>query len=80
MIVQKIKKRVLFEFKTLDIVMLEDKTMWHTKRNKIINKRLNCRSLGYWVERRFYTTSKLNKLAFKSKLEIVVNETIDYPF
>ncbi len=80
MIVQKINKRVIFEFKSLSIVMLEDKTIWHTERKKIINQKLNCRSLGYWIERRFYTKSKLNSLSIKSNKMILIDEIIDCPF
>jgi hypothetical protein len=80
MIVQKINKRVIFEFKSLPIVMLEDKTIWHIERKKIINQKLNCRSLGYWIERRFYTKNKLNRLSFKSNKFILIDEIIDCPF
>lgn len=80
MIVQKIKKTVIFEFENLPIVMLDNKRIYHTKRNKFIKETLNCRSVGYWVERRFYTKSKLNKLALKNNYEILIEEVIDCPF
>ena len=80
MIVQKINKRVIFKFNSLPIVILEDKTIWHTERGKIINQKLNCRSLGYWVDRRFYTLSKLNKISSKSNVEVIIDEIIDCPF
>lgn len=80
MIVQQIKKNVLFEFKSLPIVMLDDRQIYNTKRNKFIQEKLNCRSLGYWIDRRFYTKSKLNRLAIKMKSEIVVEEIINCPF
>lgn len=80
MIVQQIKAKVIFEFKNLPIVMLENKQIYHVSRNKFVHEKLNCRSFGYWIERRFYTRSKLNKLAVKIKSEIVVHEIIDCPF
>lgn len=80
MIVQEIKSNVIFEFKNLPIVMLSSKEIYHKEKNKIINEKLNCRSIGYWIDRRFYTKSKLNKLAIKSKFEIVTNRIIDCPF
>jgi hypothetical protein len=80
MIVQEVKKRAIFEFKDLPIVMFEDKSIYHTKRKKIINKKLNCRSIGYWIDRRFFTLRKLNSIAFKSKKEILISEIIDCPF
>lgn len=80
MIVQQVKANVLFEFKNLPIVMLDDRQIYHVKRNKFIQEKLNCRSLGYWIERRFYTKSKLNKLAIKMKSEIVIQEIINCPF
>jgi hypothetical protein len=80
MIVQQIKAKVIFEFKSLPVVMLENKQIYHVKRKKFIKEKLNCRSLGYWIERRFYTKSKLNKLAIKNKSEIVIQEIIDCPF
>lgn len=80
MIVQQIKAKVIFEFKNLPIVMLDDRQIYHTKRNKFIQEKLNCRSLGYWIERRFYTKSKLNKLAVKNESEIIIKEIIDCPF
>lgn len=80
MIVQPIEKIVIFEFSKLPIVMLSDRTIWHTERNKEIKQTLNTRSLGYWIERRFYTLSKLNKLATKTNKLIVIDEVIDCPF
>ena len=80
MIVQEIKASVIFEFKNLPIVMLSNKEIYHKVKNKVINERLNCRSLGYWIDRRFYTKSKLNKLSLKSNSEITVKEIIDCPF
>jgi hypothetical protein len=80
MIVQQVKKEVKFEFKDLPIVMLENKDIYHKEKQKVINQKLNCRSVGYWVDRRFYTLSKLNKLAVKTKDKIVVKELIDCPF
>jgi hypothetical protein len=80
MIVQEIKKKIIFEFEGLPIVMLEDKTIYHIKRKKIIYKKLNCRSVGYWIDRRFFTLSKLNNISFKSKKAIVIAEIIDCPF
>lgn len=80
MIVQQIKKNVLFEFKNLPIVMLDDRQIYNTKRKKFIQEKLNCRSIGYWIERRFYTKSKLNKLAIKNNSEIVIEEMINCPF
>lgn len=80
MIVQEIKATVIFEFKDLPIVMLSNKEIYHKSKQKIINKKLNCRSLGYWIDRRFYTLSKLNKLAVKTKGEIIIKEIIDCPF
>jgi len=80
MILQEITKTTLFEFKNLPIVMFNDKTIYDTKNNKEVKQRLNCRSLGYWIERRFYTLSKLNKLAIKSKKEITVETIIQCPF
>ena len=80
MIVQEIKSTIIFEFKNLPIVMLENKEIYHKEKQKIINEKLNCRSFGYWIDRRFYTKSKLNKLALKNKSEIVVNKIIDCPF
>lgn len=66
MIVQRIEKTVIFEFSKLPIVMLYDRTIWHTERNKEVKQTLNTRSLGYWIDRRFYALSKLNKLAIKT--------------
>jgi len=80
MIVQEVKASVIFEFKDLPIVMLSTKEIYHKEKQKVINEKLNCRSLGYWVDRRFYTKSKLNKLALKNKSEIVVKQLIDCPF
>ena len=80
MIVQPIEKIVIFEFQNVPIVMLSDRTIWHTKRNKEIKQTLNTRSLGYWIDRRFYTLSKLNKLAIKTNKSIVIDEVIDCPF
>lgn len=80
MIVHQIEKIVIFEFKNVPIVMLSDRTIWHTKRNKEIKQTLNTRSLGYWIDRRFYTLSKLNKLATKTNKSIVIDEVIDCPF
>ena len=80
MIVQEIKKRILFEFEGLPIVMLEDKSIYHIKRKKFISQKLNCRSIGYWVDRRFFTLKKLNNISMKSKKEIVIAEIIDCPF
>ena len=80
MILQEITKTTLFEFKNLPIVMFSDKTIFDIKKNKEVKQRLNCRSLGYWIERRFYTLSKLNKLAIKSKKEITVETIIQCPF
>ena len=80
MIVQEIKSTIIFEFKNLPIVMLENKEIYHKEKQKIINEKLNCRSFGYWIDRRFYTKSKLNKLALKNNSEIVVNKIIDCPF
>ena len=80
MIVQQVKAKVIFEFKNLPIVMLENKQIYHVSRNKFIQEKLNCRSFGYWIERRFYTRSKLNKLAVKINSEIVIQEIIDCPF
>jgi hypothetical protein len=80
MIVQEIKKGILFEFKGLPIVMLEDKSIYHVKKKKLIIQKLNCRSLGYWVDRRFFSLKKLNNISFKSKKEIVIDEIIDCPF
>lgn len=80
MIVQEIKTTVIFEFKDLPIVMLKDKSIYHKLKDKTIKERLNCRSIGYWVDRRFYTLSKLNKLAIKTKGEIIIKEVIDCPF
>lgn len=80
MIVQEIKANVIFEFKGLPIVMLSDKQIYHKSKQKIVSKKLNCRSLGYWIDRRFYTLSRLNKLAQKTKSEIIIKEVIDCPF
>lgn len=80
MIVQNITKKTLFEFQNLPIVMFEDKSIFHIQKGKEIKQRLNCRSLGYWIDRRFYTLSKLNKLAKKVKKEIVVEQFIKCPF
>ena len=80
MIVQQVKVKAIFEFKNLPIVMLENKQIYHVSRNKFIQEKLNCRSFGYWIERRFYTRSKLNKLAVKINSEIVIQEIIDCPF
>jgi hypothetical protein len=80
MIVQSIEKTIIFEFYKLPIVMLSDRTIWNVKRNKEIKQVLNTRSLGYWIERRFYTLSKLNKLATKTNKSIVIDEVIDCPF
>ena len=80
MIVQPIEKTVIFEFSKLPIVMLSDRTIWNTERNKEIKQTLNTRSLGYWIDRRFYTLSKLNKLATKTNKSIVIDEVIDCPF
>ena len=80
MIVQEIKASIIFEFKDLPIVMLSDKKIYHKSKQKIVNKKLNCRSVGYWIDRRFYTLSKLNKLAQKTRSEILIKEVIDCPF
>lgn len=80
MIVQEIKSTVIFEFKNLPIVMLSTKEIYHKEKHKIINEKLNCRSVGYWIDRRFYTKSKLNKLSLKCNSEIKVKELIDCPF
>jgi hypothetical protein len=80
MIVQHMKRHIKFEFKDLPIVMLENKEIYHKKRQKVIKQKLNCRSLGYWIDRRFYSLSRLNKLAIKTNSEIVVKEIIDCPF
>jgi hypothetical protein len=74
------KRHIKFEFKDLPIVMLENKEIYHKKRQKVIKQKLNCRSLGYWIDRRFYSLSRLNKLAIKTNSEIVVKEIIDCPF
>jgi hypothetical protein len=80
MIVQEIKATAIFEFKGLPVVMLDSKEIYHTQKQKIISEKLNCRSIGYWIDRRFYTKSKLNKLAVKNKQEIIVNKVVDCPF
>jgi len=80
MIVQNIKASVIFEFKDLPIVMLSNKEIYHKSKQKIVSKKLNCRSVGYWIDRRFYTLSRLNKLAQKTKSEIIIKEVIDCPF
>jgi hypothetical protein len=80
MIVQKIERAVLFEFKSLPIVMLDNKSIYHIVKRKYIAKKLNCRSFGYWIDRRFYTHFKLNKLATKVNYKIVIDEKIDCPF
>jgi hypothetical protein len=80
MIIQEIKATAIFEFKGLPVVMLSNKEIYHTQKNKIIAERLNCRSCGYWIDRRFYTKSKLNKLAVKNKQEININKFVDCPF
>lgn len=80
MIVQEIKKRILFEFEGLPIVMLDDKSIYNINTKKIISQKLNCRSIGYWIDRRFFTLSKLNNIAVKSKKEIVISQIINCPF
>lgn len=80
MIVQEIKANIIFEFQNLPIVMLSSKEIYHKEKQKIINQKLNCRSVGYWIDRRFFTKSKLNKLAIKNNSEIIVKELIDCPF
>lgn len=80
MIVQQVKQKAIFQFTGLPIVMLDNKSIYHVEKKRIINKKLNCRSLGYWIDRRFYTLSKLNKLSKKVSLEILVNEIVDCPF
>lgn len=80
MIVQNIKANVIFEFKNLPVVMLSTKEIYHKDKKKVIHEKLNCRSVGYWIDRRFYTKSKLNKLALKNKSEIIINRLIDCPF
>jgi hypothetical protein len=80
MIVQEIKKKIIFEFEGLPIVMLDDKSIYNVNTKKIISKKLNCRSIGYWIDRRFFTLSKLNNIAVKSKKEIVISQIINCPF
>jgi hypothetical protein len=80
MIVQNKEEKVLFEFKKLPVVMLRDKTIYHLIKRKEIRQRINCRSKGYWINRRFYTLSKLNSLCIKSEKIIFKKEVIVCPF
>lgn len=80
MIVQRITKRAVYGFKDLPVVMLEDRTVYHTIKRKEIQKKINCRSVGYWIDRRFFTLSKLNKISEKLNKEIEVELLIDCPF
>lgn len=80
MIVQRITKRAIYRFKNLPIVMLEDRTVYHTVKQKEVQKKLNCRSIGYWIDRRFFTVSRLNKLSERMNEEIEIELLIDCPF
>lgn len=80
MIVQRITKRAIYRFKNLPIVMLEDRTVYHTVKQKEVHKKLNCRSIGYWIDRRFFTVSRLNKLSERMNEEIEIELLIDCPF
>lgn len=80
MIVQSIKKKAIFRFKNLPVVMLEDKSIYHTIRRKVIAEKLNCRSKGYWIDRRFFTKGRLNELSERMNEEIELELIINCPF
>jgi len=44
-----------------------DKKLYNLKTSREIKKTLNCRSIGYWIGRNFYSLNKLKPLLIRPK-------------